>query len=150
MTDIRHIKSAELRPCETQAGDEGSAGGHDLPALAEAMRRESRDLGKTRNTRTLVAEPALRVTLVTLDAHSEMYEYSPVSPATLEVLHGNLRVHRPGGAVDLPAGHLLTISAAVPHAIEPNTDCVFLLATSGPQEEPTKAPWPTDYQGEPW
>ena len=46
---------------------------------------------------------------------------------------GRLRLHVPGGTVDLPVGHLLALDGKVPHDVEALEESAFLLTIGWPK-----------------
>lgn len=84
-----------------------------------------------RTARTLVKEGPLRVTLVALGPGGTLAEHQAEGPITVQVISGQIRFVAGEDAWTLDEGDLLSLAAAVPHAVESATGGVFLLTVAG-------------------
>jgi quercetin dioxygenase-like cupin family protein len=100
----------------------------DLLSLTWSHLQEARTAPNGRSAGRVIHDGDLRQTVVALAAGSELGEHNSPHAATLQVLHGRVRVSSPSGADDLGTGtlHLLTHER---HAVLALEDAVFLLTT---------------------
>ena len=81
-----------------------------------------------RNARTLVEEPAFRVTLTALKAGTRLREHRAAGWVSIQALRGHLRVHVSRREVDLPAGRVVVLEPGVEHDVESlDAESAFLL-----------------------
>jgi len=119
--------------------------GHPVPGLAgpllqfnlnmeiEKLRQEDAWKTTSRNTKTLVKYPDLRIVLISLKSGKRMENHRTDESISIQVLSGKLRLHLPGQTVELRHGHLLTLERALPHDVEAMEDSAFLLTLSWPK-----------------
>jgi quercetin dioxygenase-like cupin family protein len=104
----------------------------DLAAETEQLRKE-KSYQDGRNGKTLVKEPTFRVVLIVLKGGARLEEHHAAAPVSVQTVAGHLRLHAPGGIVDLPAGHLLVLERDVPHDVEALEETAFLLTIAWPE-----------------
>lgn len=121
-----------------------------LPTLTATLNDEARQRGIELNSRMLIMEPELHVTLITMKPHAHIREHRRQGQASLHALTGILRVHRAGGAVDLPANHLLRLKTGILHDVEALEESAFLLTVACPGEAVTEEAQTRLEWGEPW
>jgi quercetin dioxygenase-like cupin family protein len=100
----------------------------DLLSLTWSHLQEAKAAPNGRSAGRIVHDGDLRQTVVALAAGTELGEHNAPHAATLQVLHGRVRVTSPSGDEDLGTGtlHLLTHER---HAVLALEDAVFLLTT---------------------
>lgn len=105
-----------------------------LSDLATTHLERARTAENGRSAELVIHDGALRQTVIALVAGAELGEHNAPHAATLQVLHGRLRVTG-GESSELSAGqlHLLTHER---HAVEALEDSVFLLTTVTSQDQP--------------
>lgn len=103
----------------------------DLPALVEALRAEEPYAREGRTARTLLRAPGLRIVLVVLRGGSTIAEHRVDVAASVQVISGALRLQLPDRAVELHAGELMALGAALAHDVHARTDGAFLLTLGG-------------------
>lgn len=108
--------------------------------LSQLHRDESWLHPAGRSSKTLVKYPDLRIVLIAMKANTRMHEHTAASRISVYALNGHIRLHLPGGMVNLPAGHLLALDQCVPHDVEATEDSAFLLTLSWPPETKQKKP----------
>jgi quercetin dioxygenase-like cupin family protein len=100
----------------------------DLETEVRSLKQEPSWMRGDRNARTLVEEPAFRVTLTALKAGTHLREHRTDGWVSLQTTHGHLRVHLAEQEVDLPAGHVVVLEPGVPHDVEAvDVESAFLL-----------------------
>jgi quercetin dioxygenase-like cupin family protein len=105
----------------------------DLEAELSSLKEEPSWLRGDRNARTLVEEPAFRVTLTALKAATRVREHRTDGWVSIQTTRGHLRVHLPQREVDLPAGRVVVLEPGVPHDVEALDDeSAFLLTVAMP------------------
>ncbi|MBV9329593.1 MAG: AraC family ligand binding domain-containing protein [Chloroflexi bacterium] len=103
----------------------------DLETELSSLKQEPSWLRGDRNGRTLVEEPAFRVTLTALKAGTRLREHRTNGWVSVQTLHGHLRIHVSQRELDLPAGHVLVLEPGVPHDVEAlDTESAFLLTVA--------------------
>ncbi|HEX7804644.1 MAG TPA: cupin [Cellulomonas sp.] len=109
----------------------------DLLSLTWSHLQEAKAAPNGRSAGRIVHDGDLRQTVVGLAAGTELGEHNAPHAATLQVLHGRVRVTSPSGDDELGTGalHLLTHER---HAVLALEDSVFLLTTV--TASPTAAP----------
>lgn len=105
----------------------------DLAAETEQLRQEDAWRTMSRNAKTLVKYPDLRLVLIVMKEGARMEGHKANESISIHALAGKLRLHLPQQAVELPAGHLLTLERTVPHDVEALEDSSFLLTISWPK-----------------
>jgi len=105
----------------------------DLTAETEQLGHEGAWKRTSRNAKTLVKYPDLRVVLIAMQAGTRMEGHKADGSISIQGLTGKLRLHLPGQSVELPAGRLLTLERALPHDVEALEDSSFLLTISWPR-----------------
>ena len=105
----------------------------DLAAETEQLRKETSYQAGHRNGKTLVKEPTFRIVLTVLKGGVRLQEHHAAAPVSVQTVTGHLRLHVPGGIVDLPAGHLLVLERDVPHDVEALEETAFLLTIAWPE-----------------
>lgn len=101
---------------------------HDLIALTWAHLEAAQAAPNGRSAELVLHDAELRQTVVALAAGSELGEHNAPRAATLQVLHGRVRVTAPSGDVELGTG-ALELMAHERHAVVALEDAVFLLTT---------------------
>lgn len=104
--------------------------GIDEEAFGLARSRPLADRG--RSARTLVKDGALRVTLVALSARQSIPLHRAEGPITIQPVHGSVRVDVGDERVELEPNDLLSLGAAVEHAVSSARGAVFLLTVVSP------------------
>ena len=102
----------------------------DLTVETEKLRQEDAWKATSRNAKTLVKYPDLRVVLISLKAGKRIEGHKADESISIQVLSGKLRLHLPGRTVELLHGHLLTLERCLPHDVEAVEDSAFLLTLS--------------------
>jgi quercetin dioxygenase-like cupin family protein len=105
----------------------------DLPVETEQLRKEAPWQTTSRNAKTLVKYPDLRVVLIAMKAGTRMAGHKADGSISLHALTGKLRLHLQGQDVGLPVGRLVTLERALPHDVEAVEDSSFLLTISWPR-----------------
>jgi quercetin dioxygenase-like cupin family protein len=100
----------------------------DLVALDRELRKEAAYEGSGYTSRTLIREQDLRAVLIVMKAGARMADHRAEETASVQALSGRLRLHLPGGPVDLPAGHVLALEANQRHDVEALDESAFLLS----------------------
>jgi quercetin dioxygenase-like cupin family protein len=99
----------------------------DLSREAAALAAKASTAASGRAAKTLVKNGPLRATLVAMRKGAAMRKHHVDGPATIHVLRGRARITTPRGRIDLTAGRVLALGAAVEHAHQALSDCVVLL-----------------------
>lgn len=100
----------------------------DLLSLTWSHLQEARIAPNGRSAGLVLHDGELRQTVVALAAGTELGEHNAPHAASLQVLHGRVRVTSPSGDDELGTGalHLLTHER---HGVVALEDAVFLLTT---------------------
>lgn len=107
--------------------------GHfDLPALERELRRDVALASEGQSAVTLVKYPDLRVVLIALREGGRLVEARTEARISLQTLRGHLELHLPEGALDIPAGHLVTLEGGTEFTIQALTESALLLTLSWP------------------
>lgn len=89
-----------------------------------------------RNARTLVKQPDFRLVLTVLRAKERIQEHQANGRVSIHTIHGHVRLHvsqrGSADAIDLPAGHVLTLDRGIHHDVEALIDSAFLLTIAWP------------------
>ena len=126
---------AAARPAQQLAGTSLRV---DLPSAVAALLAEGSRAGGGHRARTLLKDAEIRVVLIALEAGARLAEHHAPGRITIHTLSGHLLVREAGEAIDLPAGHLLSLARSVPHDVEAREASTFLLTIA----------WPGDRAGE--
>ena len=105
----------------------------DLEAEIELLRGEETYHRVGRNGKTLVKRPDFRVVLTALRGGTRVAEHVAPGPLTVQAVRGRIRMHVPGGEVELGPGHLLALERNERHDVEALEDSVFLLTIAWPE-----------------
>ena len=105
----------------------------DLEAEIELLRGEETYHRVGRNGQTLVKRPDFRVVLTALRGGTRVAEHVAPGPLTVQAVRGRIRMHVPGGEVELGPGHLLALERNERHDVEALEDSVFLLTIAWPE-----------------
>jgi len=107
--------------------------GHfDLPALERELRQDVALANEGQSAVTLVKHADLRVVLIALRRGARRIEASTGARISLQALRGHMELHLAGDVVDLPAGHLTTLTGGIEFGIEALTESAVLLTLSWP------------------
>ncbi|MCC2669894.1 MAG: hypothetical protein K0Q72_2365 [Armatimonadetes bacterium] len=112
---------------------EGSLHTFPLEALVRELREEPTYLEHGRDGVMLLKMPGLRVLLQALRTGEGLSEHQAPGPITLQVVDGELRFQAGEEILYLGPGEVLTLPAAVPHAVEAVRDAAFLLTIGAAQ-----------------
>jgi quercetin dioxygenase-like cupin family protein len=123
-----------VRPHLTHLRD--PTGHFDLPALERELRKEAALSAEGHSAVTLAKYADLRVVLIVLRKGARRVEARTEARVTLQALRGNLEAHLPDGAIDLPAGNLVTLDRGVEFGLEALTESALLLTLSWPRGRP--------------
>ena len=105
----------------------------DLAAETEQLRHEDPWKSTSRNAKTLVKYPDLRIVLIALKAGGRLHEHQTAGRISIQSLSGEIQVHAQEQVIEMQAGRLLTLDHDVPHDVEAKCDSVFLLTIAWPQ-----------------
>lgn len=127
-------------PSPAHAGHKFIAGTLDKPLLEFDLNGELAKLREDeawkqpagRSSKTLVKHRDMRIVLIAMKANTRMHEHTAAARISVHTLSGHVRLHLPGGVVELPAGHLLAVDESMPHDVEAREDSAFLLTLSWP------------------
>ncbi len=100
-----------------------------LPRLGVELLELARDHSSQRAARTIHSGDLLRATVIALVSGTELAEHDAPAAATLQVLHGQVRLHWHDGERILDQGEITDIPPAR-HALRANTDAVVLLTVA--------------------
>jgi quercetin dioxygenase-like cupin family protein len=95
--------------------------------LPPADRTQEPWRGSGRHARTLIKDAEMRAVLIALRPGARLEEHHAPGRITIHTIEGRLTVRAAGQAVDLPAGHVLTLGRVIPHDVEALEDSAFLL-----------------------
>ncbi len=104
----------------------------DLAEEVERLRTEESWRQGTRNAKTLVKEPDLRIVLIVMRQGARMEEHRAPGRLSIQTLTGHLRLQVLGQTIDLPAGHVLALDPDVAHDVEALDESAFLLTIAWP------------------
>lgn len=103
----------------------------DMETELRSLKEEPSWLRSDRNARTLVEEPAFRVTLTVLKPGTRVREHRTDGWVSIQTTRGHLRVHLAEREVDLPAGRVVVLEPNVPHDVEAlDAESAFLLTVA--------------------
>jgi len=105
----------------------------DLDAELERLHAEEGWQQGTRNAKTLVKEPDLRIVLIALRQGGRMEEHRAPGRLSIQTLTGRLRLQVREQTIDLPAGHVLVLDPDVAHDVEALEESAFLLTIAWPR-----------------
>jgi quercetin dioxygenase-like cupin family protein len=129
----RNFAASSRRAGHPVLGLSGSFLQFDLAAESEQLRQEAAWKSTSRNAKTLVKYPDLRVVLIVMRSGTHMEGHKTDESISIQSLTGRLRLHLPEQVVELSAGGLLTLATALPHDVEALEDCAFLLTIPWPR-----------------
>ncbi len=104
----------------------------DLAAEVDRLHLEESWRQGTRNAKTLVKEPDLRIVVIALRQGGRMEEHRAPGHISIHTLAGRLRLRVGARTVDLLAGHVLTLELDAPHDVEAVEESAFLLTIAWP------------------
>ncbi len=104
-------------------------------AIAQIRKQDSWSRTNGRSAKTLVKYPNLRIVLISMKEQSRMNNHQADGQISILPLTGCLRLHLGGQAVELPAGHLLSLERGIPHDLEAVQQSTFLLTIAWPTGE---------------
>ncbi len=99
----------------------------DLVAVARELRADAIASAVKHAARTILREPDLRVVVIAMEAGATLAEHHASDTATVQVLHGELRVRLNDRVVELGAGHLLPLERGPAHDVEAIAESAFVL-----------------------
>jgi quercetin dioxygenase-like cupin family protein len=105
----------------------------DLSGELEALRAEATWQNGSRNSKTLVKEPLLRIVLIALRAGDRMEQHQAPGAISIQALAGTLRLQVLDETIELTTGRMVVIDANVVHSVEALDECAFLLTLAWPQ-----------------
>jgi quercetin dioxygenase-like cupin family protein len=111
----------------------------DLPALLAQLKREETWANAPRTGLTLLKGQRLRVVLVALHAGATIPSHQTDSPISVQVIEGALTFRTEAQTLTLHPGHLLTLQAGIPHAVEAVEESVFLLTLATATPHPVES-----------
>ena len=104
----------------------------DLASEVERLRGEESWRQSTRNAKTLVKEPDLRIVLIVMRQGARMEEHHAPGRLSIQTLTGHLHLQVLDQTIDLPAGHVLALDPDVAHDVEALDESAFLLTIAWP------------------
>jgi len=105
----------------------------DLGAELGRLRAEESWQQGTRNAKTLVKEPDIRLVLIVMRQGGRMEEHRAPGRISIQTLTGWLRLHVPGETIDLAVGQILVLDPDVAHDVEALEESAFLLTIAWPR-----------------
>lgn len=105
----------------------------DLGAELERLRAEGGWQQGTRNAKTLVKEPDLRIVVIVMRQGGRMEEHQAPGRISIQTLAGRLRLHVLGETIDLTVGQVLVLDPDVAHDVEALEESAFLLTIAWPR-----------------
>jgi quercetin dioxygenase-like cupin family protein len=99
----------------------------DLVAVARELRADAIASAVKHAARTILREPDLRVVVIAMEAGARLAEHHASNTASLQVLHGLVRLHSNDRVVDLHADQLLPIECGLAHEVEALAESAFVL-----------------------
>ena len=133
MRSLRKVSVGGRRPGHPVPGLTGPLLEFDLAAETDQLRQEEPWKSTSRNAKTLVKYPDLRIVLIAMKSGTRREGHKADGSISIQALTGKLRLHLPERTVELPAGRLLTLERAVPHEVEAAEESSFLLSISWPR-----------------
>jgi quercetin dioxygenase-like cupin family protein len=113
----------------------GDPVGHfDLAAVERELLSDEAVEREGHSAVTLAKYPDLRAVLVTLRKGAEIPEARAQARLSVHALRGRLRLRLPEGALDLLAGHLVTLERGMAFSVEARAASSFLLTVSWPHD----------------
>ncbi len=110
----------------------------DLAAEVDRLHSEESWRQGTRNAKTLVKEPDLRIVVIALRQGGRMEEHRAPGHISIQTLTGRLRLQVRDQTIDLPAGHVLALDPDVAHDVEALDESAFLLTIAWPAQQSTE------------
>ncbi len=111
----------------------------DLRALVLQVKNEDAWRHGERHTMPLVKTERMRVILIALRAGAALSSHRADGPITVQVIEGRIRFSAEAKTVTLTEGHMLSLQAGIPHAVDAVEESVFLLTVAA---APPAAPTP--------
>jgi quercetin dioxygenase-like cupin family protein len=105
----------------------GEATELDLSAVARDLRAESAYERDGHTARTLVRDRKLRIVLIAMKPGAQLSEHRSQEAVSIQTIAGHVRITLPARVVELPAGRLVALAPALPHAVESTTESTVLL-----------------------
>ncbi len=99
----------------------------DLAGVARELHADAESSSVGHAARTVLREPDLRVVVIAMRAGATIAEHHAGDTATVQVLHGHLRVRLGDRVVELGAVHLLPIERGVAHDLVAVSASAFVL-----------------------
>lgn len=91
-------------------------------------------MGAEHDSRTLVKQGLLRVTVVSLGPGDDPSRHSAPGPVTLQGLRGTVVLHTDDDSVEIGPGSFVSLGPGVPHRVSTEEGGVFLLTIVHPEE----------------
>lgn len=104
----------------------------DLLGEVTQLRAEEGWQQGTRNAKTLVKEPDLRIVVIVLRQGGRMEAHRAPGRLSMQTLTGHLRLHALDQTIDLAAGQVLLLDPNVVHDVEALAESAFLLTIAWP------------------
>lgn len=121
------VEQARGGTTQPMHADAGTVMPFDLAAEVERLHLEESWRQGTHTAKTLVKEPDLRVVVVALRQGGRIEEHRAPGRIAIQTLSGRLRLQVSDQAIDLPAGHVLTLAPDIAHDVEALDESAFLL-----------------------
>jgi quercetin dioxygenase-like cupin family protein len=106
----------------------------DLAGEIDRLLQEPAYRQGDRNAKTLLKDQDLRIVLTTLAQGAQIREHDVHGQFTIQALRGRVRVQVAGEAVELPAGHLMSVRGGIAHdvlALEQSAILLTIAASPG-------------------
>ena len=101
----------------------------DLATLTQTHLDAARTAANGRSTELIVHDHQLRQTVIALTQGQALSEHNAPPAATIQVLHGSVRITAPSGSEDVVRAGELAQLRHERHAVEALEDAAFLLTT---------------------
>jgi quercetin dioxygenase-like cupin family protein len=102
----------------------------NLPFYIDQIKKEASWKESDRNAITLFKSANLRLVLVGLHAAAEMTRHTAPGILHIQVLEGKIRFITDHQTVELNKNQMLVLHERIPHAVQAETEAVFLLSIS--------------------
>jgi len=86
-----------------------------------------------RYTQTLLKRPDMRILLISLEKGAALKEHHADGAISVQVLKGSIRFAAQGDSRTMKTGSVVSLGAAIKHAVEALEDSAFLLTISWPE-----------------
>ena len=106
---------------------------YDLDAEVQRLRTEESWLQGTRNAKTLLKEPDLRIVVSVMRQGGRMEAHRAPGRLSIQTLSGHLHLQIGDQAIDLPAGRIVMLDPDVAHDVEALDESAFLLTLAWPR-----------------